>query len=43
MQMQNEQEQIGIESVTMSELLDTWNRPRSDEEIKSFISNLEQR
>ncbi len=43
--MQTNEDQSGIESVTISDLLslDTWNRPRSSEELKGFISTLEQR
>lgn len=36
-------EQGSVEPVTMSEVLElaTWERPRSDEELKSFIASRE--
>lgn len=38
------QGQGGIESVTMSEILglDTWNQPRSSEQLQSFIERRHQ-
>lgn len=38
-----EADQTNIEPVTMSEVLElaTWDRPRSDEELRSFISSRE--
>jgi hypothetical protein len=38
-----EAEKTNIEPVTMSEVLElaTWDRPRSDEELRSFISSRE--
>jgi len=35
--------QTNVEKVTMSEVLElaTWDRPRSDEELRSFVSNRE--
>ena len=38
-----EAEKINVEPVTMSEVLElaTWDRPRSDEELREFISSRE--
>lgn len=38
-----EADKTNIEPVTMSEVLElaTWDRPRSDEELRSFISSRE--
>ena len=35
--------QTNVEKVTLSEVLElaTWDRPRSDEELRSFVSNRE--
>jgi len=35
--------QTNVEKVTMSEVLElaTWDRPRTDEELRSFVSNRE--